>query len=80
MDSIQEYVKARDEAVKSMDLDKFKAFITRTTPDGFTMPSDEVLQITMRKMAVHITNLDVETRVNAFRWLLEHGYDFSLRG
>ena len=79
MDSIQEYVKARDEAVKSMDIDKFKAFITRTTPDGFTMPSDEVLQITMRKMAVHITNLDVETRVNAFRWLLEHGYDFSLR-
>ena len=80
MDSIQEYVNARDEAVKSMDLDKFKAFITSTTPDGFTMPSDEVLQITMRKMAVHITNLDVETRVNAFRWLLEHGYDFSLRG
>ena len=78
MNGINEYVKARDEAVKSMDLGKFKAFITRTTPDGFTMPSDEVLQITMRKMAVHITSLDVETRVNAFRWLLEHGYDFTL--
>lgn len=78
MDGINEYVKARDEAVKSMDIDKFKAFITKTTPDGFTMPSDEVLKITMRKMAVHITSLDVETRVNAFRWLLEHGYDFTL--
>lgn len=72
------YLKDRDEAVRSMDIDTFKAFINKHKPVFASDISDEVIEITMRKMAVHITSIDIDTRVNAFRWLLEHGYDFDL--
>lgn len=78
LEGLIQYAKERDEAVSSMDLDVMKTFIKKWSPDCFEMPSDKVLEITMRKMAVHSTNLDVNTRVEAFRWLLERGYDFSL--
>ncbi|MBO4705208.1 MAG: hypothetical protein J5647_05670 [Spirochaetaceae bacterium] len=74
---ITQYLNARDEAVKSMDVNKFKDFIKNHSMRE-NIPSDEVLEITMRKMAVHITSLDIDTRVDAFRWLLERGYDFYL--
>ena len=78
LDDMVQYVKERDEATASMDIEVLKAFIRKWSPECFKMPSDEVLEITMRKMAVHSTKLDVNTRVEAFRWLLERGYDFSL--
>ena len=78
IDDLVQYAKERDEATASMDIVVLKAFIRKWQPECFKMPSDEVLEITMRKMAVHSTNLDVNTRVEAFRWLLERGYDFSL--
>ena len=76
-DFIAQYVKDRDEAVKSMDVNKFKDFILKYDKRQ-CIPTDEVIEITMRKMAVHITNLDIDTRVDAFRWLLERGYDLYL--
>lgn len=72
--SITQYIKERDEAVKSMDVNKFKDFIKNHSMRK-NIPSDEAIEIAMRKMAVHITNFDVDTRVDAFRWLLERGYD-----
>ena len=78
MNGIEQYVKERDEAVASMDLGKFKEFILKTTGKTMMLPDDSVLEITMRKMAVHSTNIDTDIRVEAFRWLLEHGYDFCL--
>lgn len=74
----KEYCRARDKAVASMDVDTFKAFASKYSPICDLPKDDEVIEITMRKMAVHITSLDIDTRVYAFRWLLEHGYDFSL--
>lgn len=78
MEDLLNYVKERDEAVKTMDTEVMKAFIRKYSPECFEMPEDYVLEVTMRKMAVHSTNLDVNTRVEAFRWLLERGFDFSL--
>lgn len=77
---IKEYVNDRNAAVKTMNVEAFKAFIRKymNTGDMPPMPSDDVLEITMRKMAVHSKGLDVDTRVEAFRWLLERGYDFSM--
>ena len=74
---IVEYCKDRDEAVKSMNVETFKAFIKKHNPN-VKIPGDQVIEITMRKMAVHITSLDIDTRVDAFRWLLERGFDFDL--
>jgi len=78
MKEIERYVKERDEAVASMDLEKFKEFILKTSGKTMSLPDDKVLEITMRKMAVHSTNIDTDIRVEAFRWLLENGYDFCL--
>ena len=75
--SIAQYIKDRDEAVKSMDVNKFKDFIKNHSMRE-NIPSDEALEIAMRKMAVYITSLDIDTRVDAFRWLLERGYDFDI--
>ena len=72
---LERYVIERDKAVADLDLKTFKKWvISQNLP---RIPSDEVLEISMMKMAVHITSLDVDTRVKAFRWLLEHHYDFS---
>lgn len=76
-DYLVEYCKDRDEAVKSMNVETFKAFVKKHNPK-VKIPDDQVIEITMRKMAVHIISLDIDTRVGAFRWLLEHGYDFDL--
>lgn len=79
--AIDEYCKARDEAIRSMDVEKFKDFVLEYNGGidliNISILSDEAIEIAMRKMAVHITTLDVETRVEAFRWLLERGHDFS---
>ena len=77
-DEIRKYCEARDEAVKSMDLETFKAFVKKYKVLPIQYVDDRVIEITMRKMAVHITSLDIDTRVKAFRWLLENGYDFSI--
>lgn len=76
--TIPNYVEERDKAVASMDLDTFKAFARKYAPECYELPSDQTLEIAMRKMAVHSTGIDIDTRVNAFRWLLERGYDFNL--
>lgn len=73
---LKKWLDERDAAVSSMDLEKFKKWAKNNY--WKEMPSDEVLEITMRKMAVHITSIDVETRVYAFRWLIERGHDISL--
>ena len=81
MDDLKKWLDERDAVVASMDLEKMKEWMKKHSPVyPPILPPDEVIEITMRKMAVHITSLDIETRVSAFRWLLERGYDFSLDG
>lgn len=79
---IKQFVKERDEAVASFDLDVFKKFYEKYKAKGFfeiDMPkSDRVLEIAIRKMAVHSTNLSEKTRVEATKWLLERGYSTDL--
>lgn len=76
-DRLGKWLDERDAAVKSMDVNVFREWAKKQRPND--VPDDDrVIEITMRKMAVHITSLDIDTRVNAFRWLLENGYDFDL--
>lgn len=76
--NIPAYVLERDNAVSSMDINKFRAFASKYAPPCYSMPPDDVLEIAMRKMAVHSTNIEIDIRVDAFRWLLERGFDFDL--
>lgn len=72
---IRKFVKERNEACSSFDLDKFKAFCKKYK--GGRLPSDEVLEITMRKLVVNI-----EPRLpqyeEAKQWLLDRGYDLKI--
>lgn len=74
---ICKYNKERDEAVASMDVEKFRQFAEKYNP-RVQYVNDEVVEIMMRKMAVHITSLHVDIRTEAFRWLISRGYDFDL--
>lgn len=58
---IRRYNKERDEAVASMDVEKFRQFAEKYNP-RVQYVNDEVLEITMRKMAIHINSLHVDVR------------------
>lgn len=76
---IKQYNKDRNEAVMSMDVEKFKAFYKKWEKYmDVPLPADNVLEITMRKMACAIYTLPLEVREEAKQWLLERGYKEGL--
>ena len=86
-DQINSYVRDRDDALfKAIKTDSVKPFIDFVEsykpygiyPPCFELASDEVIEITIRKMAYHCINLPQEIRDKAEKWLLERGYDTSL--
>ena len=86
-DFIKQYVRDRDDAVfKSVETDTikpFKDFVESYKPYGiyppcFELASDDVIKITIRKMAYHCINLPQETRDKAEAWLLAHGSNTDL--
>lgn len=79
---IKQWRKERDEAVLSFDLEKFKAFYRKYQALGVyekgKMPSDEVMEISMRKMAMQITSATLDQKIEASEWLLSRGYDLEI--
>lgn len=76
-DLIKKYNIDRDKAVMSLDVEKFKAFCKRW--GNPIPPTDKVIEITMRKMACHITSLPDDFRAEAKKWLDDRGYSDSLK-
>lgn len=70
---INEFVKDRDTAIMKFDLKKFKRFIIKWHHSR-SLPSDEVLEITMRKMCLECTQIPAENKIQACEWLIAHGY------
>ena len=70
---IKEFVKERDTAIMEFDLKKFKRFIKKWHHPKI-IPSDEVLEITMRKMCLECTRIPTENKIQACEWLIAHGY------
>lgn len=77
-----EYAKDRDEAVlKSIRADStepFRKFVKEYNEKGFfpscfELPSEEVLEISIRQMCLHCTNIDPETKGLAVEWLTSRG-------
>lgn len=73
-----EWRKDRDEAVASLDLQKFKAFVLKWQGRGAykvkTLPADNILEISMYKMACEITTIPEDIALKAAEWLLVRGY------
>lgn len=76
LDVIKRYNKDRDKTVLSLDVENFKAFCKKW--GNPIPPTDEVIEITMRKMACHITSLPSDFRTEAKKWLEDRGYTDSL--
>lgn len=68
----------RDKAVASLDVEKFKAFIKKWQMLGAyakkQLPPDNVVEITMYKMACEITSMPESVALKAAEWLVERGY------
>lgn len=74
---IKQWVKERDAAVRTFDVEIFKQFYERWQKKGLytvPLPSDKLIEITIRKMAVHSINLTDEERETAKQWLEERGF------
>ena len=84
-EQITKYVKDRDEAIikclKEDSLEPLKVFTAKYQILGFVIqlnPPDEVLEIAVRKMAYHSTNIPQELRDKAEKWLIDHGSSTDL--
>lgn len=82
---LRQYCNDRDDAVfKCVETDSikpFKEFATKYKafmPPCFELASDDVIEITIRKMAYRCINLPQETRDKAEAWLLAHGSNTDL--
>lgn len=84
---IEQYVKDRDRAVtlsiQNDTLEPFKKFVEKYKrlgfyPPCFELPADDVLRISINKMAIHSINITPEIQNKAINWLLDNGYDLLL--
>lgn len=71
------FLEERDKAVLSLDVEKFKKFHAKWVKLGYyddSLPSDEILEISLRKMVCAISSATPEQRREAEEWLLSRGY------
>lgn len=73
---IKEWLKERNEVVRSLDIEKMKAFLKKYDPAA-ELPPDEVLEITMRKALYNTFGAPIEERQAAAKWLSDRGYNTS---
>jgi hypothetical protein len=79
---VEDYIEDITAAVATLDINNLKAVVNKWQNKGigkyFCLPSDEVLEITIRKMAVNMTNISEDIQEEAKAWLLARGYDLKL--
>lgn len=80
---IDERDRATIAVVEGESIEVFKAFVNKLLdlgymPPCFKLPSDEVLEISVRKMVLYEINAPESTKEKAREWLLSRGYDLEL--
>lgn len=76
--TMNSWLKERDKVVKSYDVQAFRAFFHKWQKRGIydktmTLPTDYVLELSMRKMVYHMNSATDQEKADAEKWLLEHG-------
>jgi len=74
------WLKERDEAVLSLDINKFKEFYNKWMEKGIynePLPSDEVIEVSMRKCVCGLANPPKDKLSEARAWLSERGYSWE---
>lgn len=72
-----QWLKERDEAIYSFDVETFKSFYNKWLKLGIytnPLPDDRVIEISMRKMVTGLANPREDKLKEAVAWLSEHGY------
>lgn len=77
---IRQYAIDRDqairEAIKTDSVEPFKEFVKKHAeayPPCFELPSDNVIEISIRQMALHCTDIEPEIKGLAVDWLTSRG-------
>ena len=73
-----EWLKERNEALLSFDIDKFKEFYYKWVKRGFycyELPNDDILEISIRKAVLGISDAPDWAIKEAEQWLIDHNYD-----
>lgn len=77
-ETIKEWVKERDEAVLSYDVERFRAFYEKWKGRGvyqLDLPENNVvIEVSMRNMVGMMASATPEQKEEAKQWLLERGY------
>lgn len=75
------FVKERNEAILSLDVPTFRRFYRKWVDMGFyypiELPSDKILEITLRKMVLALEDPPPDKLEEAKAWLLERGYSLE---
>ena len=77
----KQWLKERDEAVLSLDIDKFKAFYLKWQKSMYEnrpLPSDEICEISMRKCVCALANPPADKLAEARAWLSARGYSWGM--
>lgn len=80
---LNEWLSERDKVVKTYDIDAFKAFWHKWQDKGIydkwmPLPSDEVIEISMRKMVFNMSSATETEKKEAESWLSQRGYSTGL--
>ena len=78
---VKQWLKERDEAILSLDLNKYKAFYLKWKKNGFydaPLPNDEVVEISMYKCVCSLANPPKDKLEKAKAWLKERGYSCGI--
>ncbi len=80
---IERYTRELLEACLTFDVETFKSFVNKWYtaeyyPPCFSLPADEVIEITLRKIVVNRRDAPRDKQEEAADWLLSRGYDLDL--
>lgn len=78
---MQEWILERNVAIRSLDVEKFKAFWKKWSARGFYrngLPDDEVIEISLYKMLYNLESATEEEKNKAKEWLESRGFDVFL--
>ena len=76
---INQWLEERNAMVETLDIDEFKKFVRRWQKKGIyesdlTLPGDEVIKLTLCKMAWGLESVSEDTKKKAIEWCNENGY------
>lgn len=78
---MQEWILERNVVIRSLDVEKFKAFWKKWSARGFYrngLPNDEVIEISLYKMLYNLESATEEEKNKAKEWLESRGFDVFL--